>query len=118
MAKNKRRQSASVAIGPAVKALLICMAVADVGVGYVWQRHEIFRLGQQKKAAELRIDELRRQNDGLKRALAAGTTPRELDARVKKMNLGLAAPQHDQIIRLGIINSPVRPPEPSALYTA
>ncbi len=100
MARNRRNQSAAVRFGPALKALLICLVIGGSALGYVYQKNEIYKLGQRIKQSEIRLEELRRHNEALQRASASLSSPRELDARIQKMNLGLAAPQPEQIIRL------------------
>lgn len=100
MARNRRNQSAAVRFGPALKAFLICLVIGGSALGYVYQKSEIYKLGQQIKQSEIRLEELRRHNDALQRALASLFSPRELDERIRKMNLGLAAPQPEQIVRL------------------
>jgi hypothetical protein len=44
--------------------------------------------------------ELRRQNELWSRTLAGLESPVDLDARVKRMNLGLMPPRPDQVVRL------------------
>jgi hypothetical protein len=100
MTKNRRNNSAGLLAGPALGAFCFCLFLAGSGVGYVWQRDQISKLGHQIKGHEIRLDELRRQTESLNRVLAILTSPQDLDARVKKMNLGLAAPQPEQLIRI------------------
>ncbi|MEK7683815.1 MAG: hypothetical protein AAB466_00165 [Verrucomicrobiota bacterium] len=100
MARNRRNQSAAVRFGPTLKAFLICLVIGGSALGYVYQKSEIYKLGQQIKQSEIRLEELRRHNDALQRALASLCSPRELNERIQKMNLGLAAPRPEQIVRL------------------
>lgn len=69
-------------------------------MGYVWQKNQIYELGQQVKKSELRLETLQRQNNELGRHLAFLRSPRELDSRVKKWNLGLVPTQPEQVLRL------------------
>lgn len=108
-------------MGPAVKAVLLCLLIGGSGVGYVWQKTEISRLGEQTRQGEQRLEELRRQNEALRRVLAGLTSPKDLDARVKKLNLGLAEPQADQIVRLSEFEpepEPVRIPKAGQVMVA
>ncbi|MDB6036915.1 MAG: hypothetical protein JWM99_756 [Verrucomicrobiales bacterium] len=100
MARNVKYQPLAVRFGPAIKAALLCAFFASAGIGYVWQKTQIQHLADQIKRLEGRKELLGRQNDALTRAAATLSTPSELDARVRKMNLGLVRPQPDQIIRL------------------
>jgi hypothetical protein len=104
MARNRKYQSAAIRFGPALKAFLFCLLIGGSGVGYVWQKDQIARLGQQIKKRELRLRELADQNEKLSKQLAAMRSPRFLEMRIKELNLGLARPEQSQIWQL---------PEPS-----
>jgi hypothetical protein len=95
-----RRKAAPLKPATIVASICICAAVCLAGIGYVWAKTQVWRLSREIKGLETRRDELRRINDSLQRTYAAMCTPRELDARVKRLNLGLIAPQPDQIVRL------------------
>jgi hypothetical protein len=105
MARNRKNQSAAIRFGPAVKAFLLCLLIGGSGVGYVWQKDQITQLGRQIKRRELRVSELKDQNEKLKDQLETMRSPRCLEARIKELNLGLVQPAPAQIWRL---------PEPSA----
>jgi hypothetical protein len=100
MAKNRKNQSAAVRFGPALKALLCCLFLGGSGVGYVWQKNQVHVLGRQIAEREQRLEELRRQNKIRSDRLAALCTPQALDARIKKLNLGLVQPPVSQVVRL------------------
>ena len=104
MARNRKYQSAAIRFGPALKAFLFCLLIGGSGVGYVWQKDQIARLGQQIKKRELRLRELADQNEKLSKQLAAMHSPRFLEMRIKELNLGLARPEQSQVWQL---------PEPS-----
>jgi len=106
MARNHKYQPATLRFGPAIKAALLCIFFGGAGIGYVWQKTQIQHLADQQKRLESRFEELHRQNDKLMRAVAVLCSPRELDERVKKMNLGLVPPQPDQIVRLREVAEP------------
>lgn len=105
MAKNRKNQSAAIRFGPAVKAFLLCLAIGGSGIGYVWQKNQIYELGQQIRKGETRLNDLQDQNEKLKRQLALMQSVPFLEARVKELNLGLVQPQPSQVWRL---------PEPQA----
>ena len=97
MSKKQAQQSL---LGPALTASLCILFILSSAVGYIWQKAEVYKLGQAVKAHELRLDDLVRQNDSRRRAMAGLLSPAELDARVRTMNLGLVVPTPDQIIRI------------------
>ena len=101
MAKNRKYQSAVIRFGPALKAFLLCLMIGGAGVGYVWQKNQIYQLGQQIRRHELRLGDLQEQNEKLKKQLAMMRSPQFLEMRIKELNLGLTAPQPSQVWRLG-----------------
>ena len=100
MARNRKFQSAASRFGPALKAFLLCLLIGGSGVGYVWQKDQIARLGAQMKKRETHLLELQEQNEKLRRQLAAMHSPRFLEMRIKELSLGLGAPQPAYVWRL------------------
>jgi cell division protein FtsL len=100
MAKNRRNQSASIRFAPALKALFLCLLIAGLAVGYVWQKSQIYQLGRQITVCENRLTQLRDENQKLSDQLAVLHSPVMLDQRVHELNLGLVPAQPTQIYRL------------------
>src|ERR1044071_5260652 len=100
MSRNRKHQTAAVRFAPALKALSLCIFVGGSGVGDVWQKDQINILAERLKHAESRYDQLRRQNERLGRVLATLQSHSEIEARIKKIDLGLVAPQPNQIVHL------------------
>jgi len=100
MAKNRKYQSAAIRFGPALKAFLLCLLIGGSGVGYVWQKSQIYELGKMIKQRENRLGELRDQNKKLSDQLAMLRSPRKLEERVRELNLGLGQPRPASVIRL------------------
>jgi hypothetical protein len=100
MARNRRSQSATIRFGPALKALFLCLTMAGLAVGYVWQKSQIFQLGLQITSCEHRLAQLRDENRKLSDQLAVLNSPVLLDQRVRALNLGLVPAQPTQIYRL------------------
>lgn len=100
MGRNRKYQSAAVRFRPALWALVICMALGGMALGYVWQKSQINRLSQQLKQRELRLLELRETNEKLRKQLAIQQSPPLIDRRVRELNLGLVPPAPSQILRL------------------
>jgi hypothetical protein len=95
-----RRKSAPLKPQAVVTTIVVCAAVCLAGIGYVWAKSQVWTLGREMKALEVRRDDLKRANDALSRKYAGMCTPRELELRVKQLNLGLAQPRPDQFVRL------------------
>jgi hypothetical protein len=98
MAKNRKYRSAALRFGPALKAFLLCLFIGGSGIGYVWQKNQLFELGRQIKQRETRVAVLSKQNEKLKEQLASMRSPFYLKERIK--NLGLVEPLPGQIWRL------------------
>ncbi len=99
MARN-RRNSSGLNVGPILWAVALCALFAGLGLGYVWYKSQIDILGRQIKEREVRLAELQRQNKMRRDQLATLCSPVALDAKVKKLNLGLGPPALSQVIRL------------------
>ena len=100
MAKNRKSQSAAIRFYPALKALFLCLLIAGLAVGYVWQKGQIYQLGRQITASESRLVRLRDENQKLGDQLAVLRSPVMLDQRVRELNLGLVPAKPAQIYRL------------------
>jgi hypothetical protein len=113
MARNRKYQSAAIRFGPALKAFLLCLLIGGSGVGYVWQKNQIFDLGQQIRQREKLLAELEKQNDKLRRDLSVMQSPRYLEGRIKELNLGLVRPEPSKIWWLKeTARQPERPERP------
>jgi hypothetical protein len=109
MAKNRNSQSASIRFGPALAAFFACFVIAGAAVGYVWQKGQIYQLGKQIRANEIRLAQLQKDDDQRVKDLAELRSPMKLDARAKELNLGLLPAQPMQVVRLAepqIFSSP------------
>ena len=111
MARNRKSQSAAVRFAPLLMAVLFCVIIGGAGVGFVWYKNQLGLLGQQIRERETRLAELQRQNKMSRAQLDALCSPVALDARVKKLNLGLAAPPVSQIVRLVETHAEIASPE-------
>jgi cell division protein FtsB len=104
MARNRKHESAAIRFGPTLKALLLCLLIGGAGVGYVWQKDQIYQLGRQIKQREVHLRDLADQNEKLRKQLSTMRSPSLLEARIKELKLGLLQPDQAQIWQL---------PEPS-----
>lgn len=90
MARNRKYNSGTPSLTDWVKLVVLLVFVgALAGVGYVWQKSQIYKLGQQIKKRELCLAELRYQNEKLRQQLATLQSPTVLEARVRELDLGL-----------------------------
>jgi hypothetical protein len=123
MARN-RKNDAALRVGQVLSAVGLCALFAGLGLGYVWYKDQIDLLGRQIKTHEQRLAVLQGQNKTRRDQLAILSSPGALDARVKKMKLGLGPTDLSQIIRL--VDAPdyeeaaktPSPPEPRTLKVA
>jgi len=100
MAKNRKNQSAAIRFGPALKALFLCLLIAGSAVGFVWQKNQIYQLGQQIRQREVRLARLQNDDRKLSDQLSILRSPTMLDRRVRELNLGLLPAQPMQVLRL------------------
>jgi hypothetical protein len=100
MATNRKNQSAAIWFGPALKAAFLCLLIAGSAVGYVWQKGQIYQLGQQIRQRESRWTQLKNANQRLGDQLASLRSPVMLDQRARELNLGLTPAQPLQSLRL------------------
>jgi cell division protein FtsB len=110
MAKNRKYQSASIRFGPALKALLLCLVIGGSGIGYVWQKNQIYQLGKQYTQREKRLKDLQTENKTLSDQLDTLRSPVKLEARVRELNLGLTRPNPSQVICLPESAPPIAAP--------
>ncbi len=119
MAKNRKHQSAGVRFGSVLLTLLLCLLIGGSGIGFVWQKAQIYELGQQIRKRELHLTELRDGNKKLRDQLAMLRSPGKLEQRVRELNLGMSQPQPMQVWRLSEpLVSRAESPERARLYAA
>jgi hypothetical protein len=100
MAKNRKNQAAAVRFGPVLKVLLLCSLFCGSAIGFVWQKNEIYRLGQQIGQREAKLKQLQSDNKRFGDQLTILHSPVMIDQRAKALNLGLGPVQPLQVVRL------------------
>jgi hypothetical protein len=100
MAKNRKNQAAAIRFGPALKASFLCLLIGGSAVGYVWQKNEIYRLGQQIRQRETKLAQLQNDNKRLSDQISILHSPVMIDRRAKELNLGLTPATPMQVVRL------------------
>ena len=100
MAKNRKNQAAVIRFGPVLKVVLLCSLIGGSAVGYVWQKNEIYRLGQQIRQRETKLAQLQNDNKRLGDQISILHSPVMIDRRAKELNLGLAPATPMQVVRL------------------
>ncbi len=83
-----------------MKAFLLCLVIGGSGVGYVWQKNQIYELGKQIKLREQRLSAMEQRGEKLRRELATMRTVQALEDSIKRLNLGLGQPQISQVWHL------------------
>jgi len=107
MAKNRKNQAAAIRFGPALKASFLCLLIGGSAVGYVWQKNEIYRLGQQIRLREIKLAQLQADNKQLNDQISILHSPPKLDQRVKEFQLGLVPATPAQVVRLMEMPAPM-----------
>jgi len=106
MAKNRRNQAAEIRFGPVMKVVLLCLLIGGSAIGFVWQKGQINRLGNQIADLEKKVEQTKADNKSLADKVAFLKSPVMIDRRVKELNLGLIPEQPLQVVRLP--DQPVR----------
>jgi len=100
MARNRKNQAAAIRFGPALKASFLCLLIGGSAIGFVWQKNEIYQLGQQIRQRETRLAQLQGDNKQLGDQLSILHSPVMLDQRARELNLGLVPATPMQVVRL------------------
>lgn len=98
MRQNRRR--GALQVGTVSRSVLICFCIAAVGLAYVWQKNQIYRLGDEIKKREAAVLAVEKRNTMLAAQLAQLKSPALLEARCQQYGLGLVAPREQQMVRL------------------
>lgn len=98
MRRNRKREQ--LRFGTVAKSLITCASIAAIGVGYVWQKNQILRLGDDMKRREATLLAAEKRNTMLASQLAHFKSPTYLEDQCRQYNLGLTAPTEAQIKRL------------------
>lgn len=114
MGKNRKRSADAVRLRQLGVILLLGVACAAVGGGYVYQKKVIYKLGRDIKQQEIAVEESRRRNMQLEAQVAQLKSPAALEERVRAFQLNLVPPSQHQIIRVGAPASPALPQRPTA----
>lgn len=100
MNKNRKSQSTAIRLGPAIKALFLCLFFGGAAVGYVWQQRKLHELDVLQRNLEARLDSLRRDNRILANQLADLQLPYRLQERVRQLHVNLVPASPAQMVRL------------------
>ena len=98
MKRNRKREPLQV--GTIGRSFVVCVCVAVVGIGYVWQKNQIYRIGDEIKKRETVLLAAQKRNTMLAAQLAHLKSPAELEARCQQYNIGLVAPRENQVVRV------------------
>ncbi len=98
MRRNRKREY--LRFGTVTKSLVACMCIGVSGLGYVWQKNAIYRLGDDIKRREAALSSAQKRNTMLAAQLAHLQSPALLETKCQQYNLGLVAPKENQVVRL------------------
>jgi cell division protein FtsB len=98
MRRNRKRES--LRLGTVARSVVTCVCVAATGLAYVWQKNQIYKLGDELKKREAAFAAAEKRNTMLAAQLAHLKSPSFLEARSQQYSLGLVAPRETQMVRL------------------
>jgi cell division protein FtsB len=94
------RKKEPLRVGTVGRLVLACVCIAIAGVAYVWQKNQIYRLGDDLRKREAAVSAAEKRNTMLAAQLAQLKSPTLLEARCQQYGLGLVAPREQQMVRL------------------
>ena len=100
MTGNRKKQSAAIRFGPALKAAFLCLVIGGSALGYVWQKSQIYQLGEHIRRQEKDLKQIRADNQRLRDQLAVSNSPVMLDQFARSLKLGLLPAQPNQVWQL------------------
>lgn len=113
---NQRKAAAQARANFAIRAALLTLLGGATALGYVWEKHKIYQLGNEIRLREQELETLRKRQAVLQVQLAQLKAPRAIWEKAQRWDLGLVVPREAQIVRLP---KPIGyPPTPSAIYFA
>jgi hypothetical protein len=83
-----------------VCSFLFLVYAGAIGFGTVWLRHQIALSATENKVIERRVIQIERSLSQVNAELAVALSPDYLIARNRELNLQLARPSEDQIVRI------------------
>lgn len=78
----------------------VLVAVAVLGLSYMWLSARCDALGKQIKAAELELDKVQKQARTEQERWATLTNPSNLRTAIKRFDLNMSMPRDSQIVKL------------------
>ena len=97
---NRRKAAAAVRLSVLVRAGLLAALIGATGLGYVWQKNQIYEIGNGIRQREKELDILQKKQAILQVQLAELKSPRALWEKCQRWSLGLIAPRDAQVVRL------------------
>lgn len=94
------RKKGPLRVGTVSRCVLACVCIAAVGLAYVWQKNQIYRLGDELKKREAAVLAAQKRNALLAAQLEQLKSPALLEASCRRHGLNLVAPRENQIVRL------------------
>ncbi|MFM7101783.1 MAG: hypothetical protein ACKOET_08455 [Verrucomicrobiota bacterium] len=109
MAQNRKRDEAALRLGTLVRALVACVVISGLGIGYVRQTVAHKELGEQIRRLEQERDETRRVIERQRIQLTALSSPENLRFRLQKFGLPLTnvAPTRRIVVEVPPLSGPL-----------
>ena len=100
MSRNRKKYDSPLIVGAWIRAVLLCLLLGGTAMGYVWQKSQIHQIGTEVRKKEMRLELLKGDNEGWQQVRAEMRSTQNLYDRVRKLGLGLAMRQPEQLLRL------------------
>lgn len=97
---GKNKKKAGLPTFGLMSVALACLFFGGAGLGYLWNKQQIAKLGQQIHGYEVRLEEARRRRFYLDRTYAERTSQEGLEDLVRRSHLDMGQAQINQLVRL------------------
>ena len=98
---SRANQKAEVRVPFPMLLANVLVAVAVLGLSYIWLCARCDALGKQIKQAEVELERAQKQTRMEQERWAALTTPSKLRAAINRFDLDMVMPSDSQIVKLG-----------------
>ena len=83
-----------------IATVMLLVFAGSIGLATVWLRHQITEVAETHQKAQVRIADVDRRVAEVNAEIAANLNPDVLLRQNSRLNLGLAAPRDNQIVRV------------------
>ncbi|QSR89827.1 hypothetical protein IT6_10305 [Methylacidiphilum caldifontis] len=96
--KNRIKDQESIKLSMLFIWILVLLIMMIAGVEFLYLKNRILRLSEEMKLQEEELADIKRKNNRLEAMLAKGSSPQELENRLKEWKIGLVKMSELEVI--------------------